>query len=171
LLIDWIIPTAKVEYNTTSTTAELVILTLNKTGTILDTKWTCASATPLPNITSCETYLGETVGRVWQNTYNADTTEKVIFKDTSGATGNVIIEVVMPILTTPSLPSKGGSVILHPDNCPNGDFSPSYYDGVCYSEDDHNSAEDKEDTLPPYQGDTSEGGGGLQELYNRAKKF
>jgi hypothetical protein len=36
LLIDWIIPTAEVEYNPTSDVQELVILTLNKTGTILD---------------------------------------------------------------------------------------------------------------------------------------
>ncbi|MDR0370062.1 MAG: S-layer homology domain-containing protein [Candidatus Peribacteria bacterium] len=48
------------------------------------------------------------------------------------------------------------------DDCPDGDYSPSYYDDICNSEDDHASAEENEDS--------SQAQNDQQDLYDWAKE-
>jgi hypothetical protein len=74
---------------------------------------------------------------------------------------------------------------LKSDYCPYGDNSPSYYDGVCHSENDHASAEENEDSSQAQNdqngdssqaqndqnGDSSQAQNVRRNLYERAKKF
>jgi hypothetical protein len=64
------------------------------------------------------------------------------YQDTVGNTGSTTATVNW-------MSDGGGGGSLSKDNCPNGDFSSSYYDGECDPEDGHPTAEvDDDDALP-----------------------
>jgi hypothetical protein len=70
----------------------------------------------------------------------------------------------------------GGSAHLRSDSCPNGDYSPSYYDGTCGTipmederipnESAHNSADDQTETTETNKSENSE-----ESIYEWAKEY
>jgi hypothetical protein len=70
----------------------------------------------------------------YTKTYTVNTTESISFSDILGNTNTQTITIsnILQNLPNETRPSEGGGgVLLLKDVCPDGDFSPSYYDKQC----------------------------------------
>ena len=87
------------------------------------------------------------------------------------ATSQNIIEGKTPISTTPPTSSwwwGGGGWSQSKDNCPNGDFSPSYYDGTCWD----SRLEEKDSIITSESWNaTTENQNSMQESSNTFQEF
>lgn len=97
----------------------------------------------VPNLPQTVKVWSSSDGKTWTPRWtDFKTTNNRIDLKTSHLTyfafGTPIPPVILP--TTPATTNNHSSAILKQDNCPNGDFSKSYYDKDCWTPSIHNAA-------------------------------